>query len=194
VVVRPLNEPELLESELVERAKRGDVSAYEQIVERYQEPVFRAAYLVTRSAADAQEAAQDAFVKAYAAIGRFRPGSPLRPWLMQIAVNESRNRLRAAGRRQALALALRAAAERQAEGADPSPEAALLTAERRRALLAAVDRLRDDDRLVVSCRFFLDLSERETAEVLGWRHGTVKSRLSRALQRLRAELGEEVAL
>jgi RNA polymerase sigma-70 factor (ECF subfamily) len=192
VVVRPLNDVSLDESELVERAKRGDVSAYEQIVERYQEPVFRAAYLVTRSAADAQEAAQDAFVKAYAALGRFRSGSPLRPWLMQIAVNESRNRLRAAGRREALAL--RAAAERQAEGADPSPEAAVLTAERRRALLAAVDRLREEDRLVISCRFFLDLSERETADVLGWRHGTVKSRLSRALERLRADLGEEVAL
>jgi RNA polymerase sigma factor (sigma-70 family) len=192
VVVRPLNDVSLDESELVERAKRGDVSAYEQIVERYQEPVFRAAYLVTRSAADAQEAAQDAFVKAYAALGRFRSGSPLRPWLMQIAVNESRNRLRAAGRREALAL--RAAAERQSEGADPSPEAALLTAERRRALLAAVDGLREDDRLVISCRFFLDLSERETADVLGWRVGTVKSRLSRALERLRAEIGEEVAL
>jgi RNA polymerase sigma factor (sigma-70 family) len=192
VVVRPLNEISLDESDLVERAKRGDVSAYEQIVERYQEPVFRAAYLVTRSAADAQEAAQDAFVKAYAALGRFRSGSPLRPWLMKIAVNESRNRLRAAGRREALAL--RAAAERQAEGADPSPEAALLTAERRRALLAAVEGLREEDRLVISCRFFLDLSERETAEVLGWRHGTVKSRLSRALDRLREEIGEEVAL
>ena len=91
MVVRPLNDISLDESELVERAKRGDVSAYEQIVERYQESVFRAAYLVTRSAADAQEAAQDAFVKAYAALGRFRSGSPLRPWLMQIAVNESRN-------------------------------------------------------------------------------------------------------
>jgi RNA polymerase sigma-70 factor (ECF subfamily) len=191
VVVRPLNEAELVESELVERAKRGDVSAYEQIVERYQEPVFRAAYLVTRSAADAQEAAQDAFVKAYAALGRFRSGSPLRPWLMQIAVNESRNRLRAAGRREALAL--RAAAERPVD-ADPSPESVLLTAERRRALLAAVEQLREDDRLVIACRFFLDLSERETAEVLGWRHGTVKSRLSRALDRLREELGEEVAL
>jgi len=192
VVVRPLNEASLDESDLVERAKRGDVSAYEQIVERYQEPVFRAAYLVTRSAADAQEAAQDAFVKAYAALGRFRSGSPLRPWLMKIAVNESRNRLRAAGRREALAL--RAAAERQAEGADPSPETAVLTAERRRALLAAVDRLREEDRLVISCRFFLDLSERETAEVLGWRHGTVKSRMSRALERLRAEIGEEASL
>jgi RNA polymerase sigma-70 factor, ECF subfamily len=192
VVVRPLNDVSLDESELVERAKRGDVSAYEQIVERYQEPVFRAAYLVTRSAADAQEAAQDAFVKAYAALGRFRPGSPLRPWLMKIAVNESRNRLRAAGRREALAL--RVAAERQSEGADPSPEAALLTAERRRALLAAVDGLPEEHRLVISCRFFLDLSERETAEVLGWRLGTVKSRLSRALERLRAAVGEEVAL
>jgi RNA polymerase sigma-70 factor (ECF subfamily) len=191
VVVRPLNDAELVESELVERAKRGDVSAYEQIVERYQEPVFRAAYLVTRSAADAQEAAQDAFVKAYAALGRFRSGSPLRPWLMRIAVNESRNRLRAAGRREALAL--RAAAERPVD-ADPSPEAVLLTAERRRALLAAVEQLREDDRLVIVCRFFLDLSERETAEALGWRHGTVKSRLSRALDRLREELGEEVAL
>jgi RNA polymerase sigma factor (sigma-70 family) len=192
VVVRPLNEGSLDESELVERAKRGDVSAYEQIVERYQEPVFRAAYLVTRSAADAQEAAQDAFVKAYAALGRFRSGSPLRPWLLRIAVNESRNRLRAAGRREALAL--RAAAERRSEGADPSPETALLAAERRRALLAAIDDLREEDRLVISCRFFLDLSERETAEVLGWRQGTVKSRLSRALERLRASLGEEVAL
>jgi RNA polymerase sigma-70 factor, ECF subfamily len=193
VVVRPLNEQMSLdESELVERAKRGDVSAYELIVERYQEAVFRAAYLVTRSAADAQEAAQDAFVKAYAALGRFRPGSPLRPWLMQIAVNESRNRLRAAGRREALAL--RAAAERRSEDADPSPEAALLIAERRRALLAAVDGLPEEHRLVISCRFFLDLSERETAQVLGWRLGTVKSRLSRALERLRASLGEEVAL
>lgn len=192
MVVRPLNETSLDESELVERAKRGDVSAYELIVERYQEPVFRAAYLVTRSAADAQEAAQDAFVKAYAALGRFRSGSPLRPWLMQIAVNESRNRLRAAGRREALAL--RAAAERPSEGADPSPETALLAAERRRALLAAVDGLREEDRLVISCRFFLDLSERETAQVLGWRQGTVKSRLSRALDRLRAAVGEEVAL
>jgi RNA polymerase sigma factor (sigma-70 family) len=190
VVVRPLNDAELAESELIERARRGDVSAYEQIVERYQQPVYRAAYLVTRSAADAEEAAQDAFVKAYAALGRFRPGSPLRPWLLKIAVNESRNRLRAAGRREALAL--RAAAERR-EGADPSPEAVLLTAERRRALLEAVEGLREEDRLVIACRFFLELSERETAEVLGLRLGTVKSRLSRALERLRSQLGEEGA-
>jgi RNA polymerase sigma factor (sigma-70 family) len=189
VVVRPLNDPGLADGELVERAKRGDVGAYEQLVERYRQPVFRAAYLVTRSTADAQEAAQDAFVKAHAALGRFRADAPLRPWLMRIAVNESRNRRRAAGRREALAL--RAAAERPSEGADPSPEAALLAGERRRELLGALERLREEDRLVIACRFFLDLSEREAARVLGWRLGTVKSRLSRALERLRAELGEE---
>jgi RNA polymerase sigma factor (sigma-70 family) len=189
VVVRPLNLDELADGELVERARRGDVSAYEQIVERYREPVFRAAYLVTRSSADADEAAQDAFVKAYRALGRFRAGAPLRPWLMRIAVNESRNRVRSAARRDALAL--RAAAERPPEDADQSPEAALLAAERRHELLAAVERLREDDRLVISCRYFLGLSEAEAAQVLGWRTGTLKSRLSRALGRLRMELGEE---
>jgi RNA polymerase sigma factor (sigma-70 family) len=97
VVVRPLNDPSLADGVLVERAKRGDVAAFEQIVERYQESVFRLAYLVTRSPSDAQEAAQDAFVKAYGALGRFRPGAPLRPWLMRIVVNEARNR-RAGGR------------------------------------------------------------------------------------------------
>jgi len=75
--------------------------------------------------------------------------------------------------------------------AAPSPEAALVSAEQRRELLAAVDRLGDDHRLVLSCRFFLDLSEEETAAALGVRRGTVKSRLSRALERLRAELQEE---
>jgi RNA polymerase sigma factor (sigma-70 family) len=76
-------------------------------------------------------------------------------------------------------------------GRGPSPEAALLARERRRELLAAVERLREEDRLMIACRFFLDLSERESARVLGWRLGTVKSRLSRALGRLQRELGEE---
>jgi RNA polymerase sigma-70 factor (ECF subfamily) len=189
VVVRPLSDPRLADSDLVERAKRGDVAAYEQLVRRYQEAVFRTAYLITRSSADAQDVAQEAFVKAYLALHRFRPGAPLRPWLMRIAVNESRNRRRAVGRREALGL--RAAAERPPEGADPSPEAAVLAAERRCELLAALDRLREEDRFVLACRFLLDLSERETAQVLNLRLGTVKSRVSRALSRLGHEIGAE---
>lgn len=189
MVVRPLNLGELSDGELVKRAKRGDVGAYEQIVERYREQVFRVAFLVTRSGADAEEAAQDAFVKAYRALARFRTDAPLRPWLMRIAVNESRNRVRSAGRRDALAL--RMAAERPPEDSDQSPEAALLATEERRDLLAAVERLREEDRLVIACRYFLGLSEREAAQALGWRRGTLKSRLSRALARLSSELGEE---
>jgi RNA polymerase sigma-70 factor (ECF subfamily) len=108
---------------------------------------------------------------------------------LAIVANEARNRRRSAGRREQLAL--RAAADPLSGGAVPSPEAALLEGERREELLAAVNGLREDDRLVLACRYFLGLSEVETASTLGWRRGTVKSRTSRALDRLRAELGEE---
>ena len=176
----------LAEEALVERAKAGDQRAYEQIVEAYQGLAFRVAYVITGSAADAEEAAQDAFVKAWRALGRFRAGEPLRPWLLRIVANEARNRRRSAGRRAALAL--RAAAEESSGDAAPSPEAALLEAEQRERLLAAVERLPEDARLVVACRYFLGLSEEETAAALGLRRGTVKSRTSRALDRLREAL------
>ena len=148
---------------------------------------FRTAYLITGSAADAEESAQDGFVKAYRALGRFRRGAPFRPWVLEIVANEARNRRRSAGRRTALAL--RAAGETPSGDAAPSPEGVLLAAEERKGLLEAVNRLRDDDRLVIGCRYFLELSEEETAAALGVRRGTVKSRLSRALERLRDELG-----
>src|SRR3954451_17129742 len=106
----------------------------------HQTIAFRAAWLITGSAADAEEAAQDAFVKAYRALGRFRSGEPLRPWLLAIVANEARNRRRSAGRRGALAL--RAAGEERPSGeAAPSPEAALLAGERRATLLSALSRL-----------------------------------------------------
>ena len=179
----------LPDTELVARAKRGDAAAYEELVRRHQAIALRTAYLVAGNDADAQEAAQDAFVKAYRALGRFRHGSPFRPWLLRIVANEARNRRRSAGRRQALAL--RAVADAAPGDAAPSPEAALVSAERREELMAVINRLGDDHRLVLSCRYFLDLSEDETAAALGVRRGTVKSRLARALERLRAELAEE---
>jgi RNA polymerase sigma factor (sigma-70 family) len=184
VVGRPLEE-----SELVERAKRGDTAAYEEIVQRYQGIAFRVAYVIAGSAADAEEAAQDGFLKAYRALGRFRPGAPFRPWLLQIVANEARNRRRSAVRRENLVL--RTAAEQAPGEAAPSPEAAVLVAERRETLLRAVEALRQEDREVLSCRYFLDLSEEETAATLGLRLGTVKSRTARALGRLREQLGVE---
>ena len=149
----------------------------------YADIAFRTAYIFTGSAHDAEDAAQDAFVKAWRALGRFRPGAPFRPWLLQIVANEARNRRRSTGRR--LHLALRAAGETTSGDAAPSPEASVLADERRSSLLAAVQALPAEARDVIVCRYFLDLSEEETAAVLDVARGTVKSRTARALERLR---------
>ena len=178
---RPLDE-----TDLVARATQGDAAAFEELVRMHQGIAFRTAYLVTSSAEDAEESAAAAFLKAHQALGRFRRGKPFRPWLLAIVMNEARNRRRSSGRHERLAL--RAAEERRPGDAAPSPEAAILEGERRRELLDAVERLPEEQRLAVVCRFFLDLGEAETADVLGVRKGTVKSRLSRGLARLREEL------
>lgn len=176
----------LAEDDLVAQAKLGDTRAYGALIQEHQTIAFRTAYLITASAADAEDAVQEAAVKAYRALGRFRAGNPFRPWFLAIVANEARNRRRSAGRRERLAL--RAAEDPLSGGAVPSPEAAILEAEQRAELLAAVDELREDDRLAIACRYFLGLSEEETASALGWRRGTVKSRTSRALDRLRARM------
>jgi RNA polymerase sigma factor (sigma-70 family) len=163
-----------------------DLESYEQLVREHQGIAFRTAYVITGSAADAEEVVQDAFVKAYRARGRFRAGASFRPWILAIVANEARNRRRSLGRRARLELHL--AEERPSGGAAPSPEVALLASEERASLLAAIDRLGEEQRAAVACRYFLDLSEAESAAVLGCRPGTVKSRLSRALARLEEEL------
>ena len=104
--------------------------------------------------------------------------------MLTIVANEARNRRRARGRRAALTL--RAAVEPGANGEDP--EAAALASERRERLLSAVERLSEDDRDVLACRYLLELSEEETAAALGIPRGTVKSRTHRALARLQEEL------
>jgi RNA polymerase sigma factor (sigma-70 family) len=184
---RPLDEDD--DSQLVERARGGDARAYEALVRRYQDLAYRTAYLVTGRASDAEDAAQEGLVKAWYALDRFRSGAPFRPWLLTIVANEARNRRRS-GRRQD-DLAVRVAEARPSGDAAPSPEAAALAHERRRTLLAAVRRLPERDRQVIAARFFLDLSEAEMATVLGCRRGTVKSRVSRALGRLRLALGDQ---
>ena len=149
----------------------------------YQGIAFRTAYVIARNAGDAEDAAQEGFVKAWRALGRFREGAPFRPWLLRIVANEASNRRRSAGRRAGLAL--RAATQEPSGDAAPSPESALLSSEQRAELLAAVDGLPDEQRDVVALRYFLGLSEAEVAETLGIPQGTVKSRTARALERLR---------
>ncbi|TML90939.1 MAG: RNA polymerase sigma factor [Actinobacteria bacterium] len=173
----------LEERELVLRAQRGDARAYEEIVRTHQQIAFRVAYLVTGNAAEAEDAAQEGFIKAWRAFGRFKPELPVRPWLLQIVANEARNRRRSAGRRAQLALRAERAALPGATA--PSPEHAVVDAAERQRLLEALDGLPDDARLVLSCRFLLGLSEEETAATLDVKRGTVKSRTARALDRLK---------
>jgi len=173
----------------VVRARDGDLDAFEVLVARYTALAHRTAVLLG-AGADAQDIVQEAFVKAFRGLGRFRPDAPFRPWLLRIVANETRNAHRSAHRRTGaeLRLAAEATAEDMAEVVE-TPEGAALRAERRGELLDAVRALPEHQRLAVTCRYFLDLSEEETAAVLGWPRGTVKSRLSRALGRLRSELG-----
>jgi RNA polymerase sigma-70 factor (ECF subfamily) len=177
------------ESTLVARARRGEAAAYEELVRMHQAIAFRVALVHAGDRADAEEAVQDGFVKAFRALGRFRDGAPFRPWLLRIVANEARNRRRSAGRRTGLAL--RVVATAASGDAAPSPEAAVLGAERQSELLNAIGGLDERDRDVLVHRFLLELDEQETADALGIRRGTVKSRTSRALERLRAALPEE---
>lgn len=174
------------ESREIERAKQGHDDAYEALVRRYQQLAFRTAYLITGDAAEAEDAAQTAFIKAYAALDRFRAGAPFRPWLLTIVANEARNRRAVTRRRPALTLS--AVADRPSGETTSSPEVMALAADQRRRLLEALNSLGEEDRAVIAYRYFLDLSEAEMAALLGCRPGTVKSRLSRALGRLRDRL------
>lgn len=142
---------------------------------------------LTAGSSLAPDVVQDAFVKAWRALPRFRPGAPFRPWLLTIVTNEARNAVRAAGRRDALTL------RSVSVGAEPDeqPETRVIIAEQRVQLLRALYRLSDPDREVITYRYFAELPEREIAAALGCRPGTVKSRLSRALDRLRVAYDAE---
>ena len=152
----------------------GDPAAYAVLVRRYG-GIARRTAAVLGAGADTDDVVQEAFVKAYRALGTFRDGAPFRPWLLRIVANETRNARRSAGRRFAR------------EAAQLPPLAA--TIEDRHADLelfrAQVEALPEHQRLVIACRYLLDLDETQTAQVLGISRGTVKSRTYRALARLR---------
>jgi RNA polymerase sigma-70 factor (ECF subfamily) len=166
----------------VRLSKAGDLAAYEALVRAHTAVAHRAAAALA-GPSDADDIVQEAFVKAYRALGRFREESDFRPWLLRIVTNEAHNARRAAGRRAALADRSHrlAAVPTTADSA----ETATLAAQRRDALLRAVDALPERLRTVVVCRYLLDLSEAETCAVLGIRKGTAKSRLFRGLAKLR---------
>ena len=169
------------DAEAVTRAQDGDLDAYAVLVARYTLRAHRAAFLLG-AGEEADDVVQEAFVKAFRHLSRFRVGEPFGPWLLRIVANETRNLTRSRRRRAALALRLPSAESGGAATGGPVDE--VLASERRAQLVAAVNGLPDRERQVLVCRYFLDLSVAETAQVLAWPLGSVKSRTARALNRL----------
>lgn len=181
------------DAEVLARVRQGDREAYAELVRRHAPLAVRTAALLG-AGPDAEDVVQEAFVKAYAALGRFRQGAEFRPWLLRIVANETRNLHRAAGRRAARE---RTAWERTepllAAAGTVDPVASVLSGERHAELVRSLSRLSDEHRQVLTCRYLLELDEGETATVLGWPRGTVKSRLHRALRRLHEVLESSTA-
>ena len=178
---------ERCDAELIERAQAGDVAAFGELVRRHQRAAIRVAAVALGSSTGSDDVAQEAFMKAHAALHRFKDGAPFEPWLFRIVTNTARNRIRRLGRQRALALR----SGNLAVVGEPLAEEFVTDRADRQTLIEAVNRLGPADRLVLVYRWYDELSEAETADALGCRRGTVKSRLSRAMSRLRVELGEE---
>ena len=159
-------------------ARQRDETAWAQLVGRHQEAVFRLAYLILGNAAEAEEAAQDAFVRAFLSLNSFDSERPFRPWIMQIVRNSARNRQRSLSR---YAAAVRSWWQSQGVAAHhsaPNRDDAQLLWQAVRCLPAVSQEL-------IYLRYFLGMSEAETAEILNIASGTVKSRAHRTLKRLR---------
>ncbi|MEK7326653.1 MAG: sigma-70 family RNA polymerase sigma factor, partial [Chloroflexota bacterium] len=168
----------MIDPDLIARARRRDEAAWETLAREHQEAVFRLAYLILGDPADADDVAQEAFIRAYGALDRFDTSRAVRPWLLSIAANLARNRLRSLGRYfAALQRFARGGAEMVTHDEAANGESGLLW--------QAVRRLSQADQEIIYLRYFLEMSEAETAEALQVAAGTVKSRTHRALGRLR---------
>ncbi len=181
------------ETGLVRAAQSGDEKAFGEIVRRHQRAIYRVAYGLTRNAADADDLAQETFLRAWTAIGRFRAGEPLHPWLARIAVNLAISLHRRRKRRPETALEPLIEGGRQwGSGDDPADVAA----DRDHAghLAAAFAELTPEHQAVLVLRAVEGLSYDEIARSLGVPAGTVMSRLARARaelkRRLEARTGE----
>ena len=176
----------MTDGELIRRARQNDPAAWEDLLRLHQDAAFRLAYLLLGDSAEAEEAAQEAFVRAYRSLGRFDERRPFRPWLMRITANLAKNRRRSLARQWARLERLVRGDPERVQGASwrdfpvSSPEASA------QMLWQAVRRLGHADQEVLYLRYFLELDEAETAAAIRVPAGTVKSRLHRARRRLRA--------
>jgi RNA polymerase sigma-70 factor (ECF subfamily) len=178
------------DSALVEAARGGDVESYGRLVERYEAIAHRTAFTLG-AGDDTADVVQDAFVKAYLALDRFRVNEPFQPWLLTIVANETRSRWRWLSRHRTVPLAL--IGDDLPHNDVRGPQQIAEDHETSRSLRDAVQALPRPHREVIVCRYLLDLSEQDTAQVLGIPPGTVKSRLSRGLSALQTTFGANPA-
>jgi RNA polymerase sigma-70 factor (ECF subfamily) len=178
---------------LIRRCQRGDKLAVEVLIRRYQDYVYRLCYLVMRNEQDAEDMAQETFIRAFRALPRFeiREGASFEAWLYRISVNCCRSRMR---RRWYQVLPWPDPPPPLHSEPEKHPDRQMMQLEARDAMLAAVNTLGEKHRLVVILRYYADLSNEEIAQALNIPSGTVRSRLFTARQRLRALLGDEPSM
>jgi RNA polymerase sigma factor (sigma-70 family) len=183
------------ELELVVRAKRGDLDAYDELIKRYQERIYATIYHMTANHEDANDLAQEAFIKAFQAIKSFKGGSSFYTWVYRIAVNKTINFLKQRKNRSHMSLNdLDFNAEHDPDLvaliSDKTPRREASLAELQEKLNAAMLKLSEPHRLVATLHDVQGLSHEEIADIMGCNIGTVRSRLFYARQQLQAELAD----
>jgi RNA polymerase sigma factor (sigma-70 family) len=168
----------------VERAKQGDAQAFRRLVERHRDRSYGLAFRILRSAADAEDAAQEAFVRAWQALPAFRGESGFSTWLYRIVAHQSFDRLEQLKRRRDRETAIENLAEHEAAGAHDAEAGA-----RSRRLERLMERLSPVQRAAVTLYYWEDHSVEEVASTLGIPENTVKTHLSRARADLREAWG-----
>lgn len=170
------------------RAGEGDAPAFGELVARHSTSALRVATVVLGSTEGAPDAVQTATLRAWRARHRLDPDRGFRAWYLRIVANTARNERRSRSRRAALAVKAAAVPTTDHTIDTVTPEAAAVTSAERQIVLAGLNRLSADDRLILALRYFEDMTQSDIAQVLGCPVGTVKSRLSRAMSRLRQVL------
>src|SRR4029077_13109894 len=183
------------EMELVRRARRGDLKAYDDLVKRYQERIYATIYHMTSNHEDANDLAQDSFIKAYQALKSFKGGSSFYTWLYRISVNKTINFLKQRKNRTHMSLNdLDFNAEHDSDLialiSDKTPRRDAGLAELQEKLNAALLKLSEPHRLVVVLHDVQGESHEEIAKVVGCNIGTVRSRLFYARQQLQGYLAD----
>lgn len=181
--------PEFPEQQLIIAAQRGDTGAFDALVRQFQDVAFRTAWIILRNEQEAQEATQTAFIKAWSSLENFRREAPFKPWLLRIVANEAKNFRDAEWRWRQVH---RTVSDYFSAAESGTPEELVTRFESSKELLEAISGLSESDQQVILLRYALELTEREMAEILNIPNGTVKSRLSRALHRLKGMMTNDI--